>query len=103
MMAFAVVPPNIGQRTAAGTGFDADIAQLFNNAGGDYNNGDLNARYGDRFYPTPDGTPVGQALTSPQARPLLDAAKAWHSLGLYTSFYGLDVPENVWAVKPCAG
>ena len=27
MMAFAVVPPNVGQKTAAGTGFDADIAK----------------------------------------------------------------------------
>ena len=33
MLAFSVVPPNLGLRTARGTGFDADIAKLFNNAG----------------------------------------------------------------------
>ena len=27
MVAFSVVPPDRGQRTAAGTGFDADIAK----------------------------------------------------------------------------
>jgi hypothetical protein len=104
MMAFAVVPPGLGLRSAAGTGFDADIAQLFVNAGGDYNNGDLNARYGDRFYPTPEGTPVGQGQTQPQSLPLMQAAEKWHSLGLYSSFYAaaLHIPQNNWAVFPCS-
>ena len=73
---------------------------FLNNAGGDYNNGDLNARYGDRFYPAPqDGS--GEATTSPQALPLMDAARAWHELGFYSSFYSLDIPENVWSVNAC--
>jgi hypothetical protein len=93
MMAFSVVPPGIGKRTAAGTGFDADIAKLFNNVGGDYDNGDLNARYGDRFYPTPGGGPVHKAA-------LMKDARQWHKLGLYSSFYSPKAPDN-WAVFKC--
>ena len=100
MVAFSVVPPHLGLRTAHGTGFDADIAELFNNAGGDYNNGDLNARYGDRFYPAEKGKP-GSAK-QPQTLALMDAAAAWHEMGFYSSFYSLDIPGNVWAVNGCA-
>lgn len=102
MLAFAVVPPNFGLKSAAATGFDADLARLFIDAGGDYNNGDLNARYGDRFYPAPQGE-GGQNVSAaprPQALPLLQAARAWHALGFYTTFYAIDDPGNVWLIPP---
>lgn len=90
MSAFSVVPPEVGKRTAAGTGFDSDIADLFINAGGSYNNKDLNARYGDRFYATPKS----------QEAPIMESAKAWQSYGLYSSFYSPSTPAN-WAVHQC--
>ena len=99
MMAVSIVPPAMGKKSAASTGFDADIAKLFENAGGQYSNGDLNARYGDRFYPAPAAGGAAAGTPSPQTMAPAEAAKEWNKQGFYTSFYTLEVPN--WAVQKC--